>query len=123
MFNPERGIFESDPDAEVPGSENKEFGFNSAGEMVRGPEDPETKETLEFDIESIEELIKEEQEDKEEGLPGQLEDIDDEFEEGKITKEKRDEKRQVAMQSSEKRITEWRAQIETAQEKLRKITE
>ena len=116
-----KGKIEIDPNAEVPGNEEEEFGFNAAGEVVSGPEDPETRETLEFDIESIQGLIKEEQEDEEEGLPGLLEDIDDEFEEGRITEEERDAKKQKTTRSSQERIAEWQAQIETAKEKLRKI--
>ncbi len=118
-----KGKIEIDPNAEVPGNEEEEFGFNAAGEVVSGPEDPETRETLEFDIESIQGLIKEEQEDEEEGLPGLLEDIDDEFEEGRITEEERDAKKQKTTRSSQERIAEWQAQIETAEEKLRKIAE
>jgi len=118
MFNPEKGKFEYNPDAEVPGDEEKEFGFNAAGEEVRGSEEPETREALEFDIENFEHLIKKEQE---EDLPELLEDIDDEFKEDGITEAERDAKKQKTMRSSQERVAEWQAQIEAAEEKLRKI--
>ena len=41
----------------------------------------------------------------------------------RITEEERDAKKQKTTRSSQERIAEWQAQIETAEEKLRKIAE